>query len=66
MEAGWPENAQILEKVAKIVAKQKRPKNFIKAQFESPKYLHQPSPTLLKCIQQTIFCTLNSPGPLKK
>ncbi len=36
------ESAKILEKVAKKVAKQKKCQNiFNKAQFESPKHLHQ-------------------------
>ncbi len=43
-------NAQVLEKVAVTVAKQKIPKYFIKAKFESTKCLHQPPSKLSKCI----------------
>ncbi len=50
------EIAKILEKVAKTVAKTKKCQNiFNKAQFESPKHLHQDPSKPLKYTQQTIF-----------
>jgi hypothetical protein len=59
--------AQILEKVAKTIAKLKKCiRIFIKAQFKSSKSLCQTSSELLKCLQQTIFFPPKKlPQPLK-
>jgi hypothetical protein len=53
------EIAKILEKVAKTVAKTK------KAQFESPKHLHQNPYKLLKIHATNHIFPQNSPGPNK-
>jgi hypothetical protein len=48
--------AQIFEKVAKTVAQLKRCENvYIKAQFESPKQLHQTPSELVKYLQHTML-----------
>jgi hypothetical protein len=57
----WKKFAQILEKVAKTIAKLKKCiRIFIKAQFESSKSLCQTFSKLLKCLQQTIFFNPNN------